>query len=494
MKKKSLIKGLLYAALLYLGYQGIQYAVAYAIQLGGYLSGMDEATVTAFYYAHVYHANILGALIYLGIVMLALRERLPARTGMKPIRALPAAAAGFFGVGSYAICFGVVSIATRIPSVAESMEKYTQEMDTFSQMSPSPFWEIFAVIVMAPVVEEIIFRGMILTRLKESVHPYLAVLLTALGFAVFHGNLYQAVYTFVFGGLAGYFTVRFSSLWYGVLMHFCLNGFNVLLQLPRMFPNFLPQHWQGAFTLCLLLFSVFALAMGDLLLKQARGDARTLRERLVFYQNEPAKEETYTTEKEVDMAAPEMIIVGLGNPGEKYAVTRHNCGFAAVDYIALREKAEFRNLRFRSYVAEVVLEGKKCLLLKPQTFMNLSGEAVREAAAFYKIPPEKILVIFDDINFEPGVFRIRRNGSAGGHNGIKSIISCLGSDAFCRIKLGVGAPPEGRDLMHHVLGAFPSEDREKFLHSLEDVYRSAKCIVDGRTDEAMNLYSGKKHE
>jgi len=193
------------------------------------------------------------------------------------------------------------------------------------------------------------------------------------------------------------------------------------------------------------------------------------------------------------LAAPEFILAGLGNPGEKYAVTRHNCGFMALDYIALRENVKFQNLRFQSLTAEIQLGGKKCLLLKPQTFMNLSGEAVREAAAFYKIPPEKILVLYDDINFEPGVFRIRKNGSAGGHNGIKSIISCLGSDAFPRVKMGVGQPPEGWDLMHHVLAPFPEEDREKHLNSLEDVYQTVKLFAAGDLDGAMARFSGKKH-
>ena len=193
------------------------------------------------------------------------------------------------------------------------------------------------------------------------------------------------------------------------------------------------------------------------------------------------------------MAAPEYLIVGLGNPGEKYAQNRHNVGFMALDYIALRERVTVQNLRFKALTGECTLSGKKVLLLKPQTFMNLSGEAVREAAAFYKIPPEKILVIYDDINFVPGVFRIRNSGSAGGHNGIKSIISCLGTDAFPRVKIGVGNPPPQWELMNWVLGNPSPEDQKSIISSLEDVYDSTKLFAAGDLDRAAALYNGKQH-
>ena len=193
------------------------------------------------------------------------------------------------------------------------------------------------------------------------------------------------------------------------------------------------------------------------------------------------------------MAAPEFMIVGLGNPGGKYAANRHNCGFMALDYIALRLSTPIQSIRFRSMTAEAMVDGKKVLLLKPQTYMNLSGEAVREAAAFYKIPPERILVIFDDINFQPGVFRIRPSGSAGGHNGIKSIISCLSSDAFPRIKMGVGSVPPGWDLMNWVLANPPKEDMDKIIASMEDVYSTVRHFVNGELERAASLYSGKQH-
>jgi PTH1 family peptidyl-tRNA hydrolase len=188
------------------------------------------------------------------------------------------------------------------------------------------------------------------------------------------------------------------------------------------------------------------------------------------------------------------LVVGLGNPGKEYEYTRHNVGFMALDYIALRENTTISNLRFKALTGECTLNGKKVLLMKPQTFMNLSGEAVREAAAFYKIPPQNILVIFDDINFAPGIFRIRGNGSAGGHNGIKSIISCLGTDAFPRVKLGVGTPPPQWELMNWVLGNPSPEDQKKIIASMEDVYQTAKLFVGGDLQKASQLYNGKKHE
>ena len=193
------------------------------------------------------------------------------------------------------------------------------------------------------------------------------------------------------------------------------------------------------------------------------------------------------------MAAPEYIIVGLGNPGDKYSATRHNCGFMALDYIALRERVEVNRLRFHALTGETVINGKKVLLMKPQTFMNASGDAVREAAAFYRIPPERILVIFDDISFSPGVFRIRNGGSAGGHNGLKSIIARLGSDGFPRVKMGIGAPPEGWELINWVLGAMSADEQDKTVAAMEDVYATAKFFVDGNLEKASQQFNGKTH-
>ena len=137
----------------------------------------------------------------------------------------------------------------------------------------------------------------------------------------------------------------------------------------------------------------------------------------------------------------EYIICGLGNPGTQYENTRHNAGFMAIDTIAKNKNAEIKKLKFKSLTGDIMLGGVRCLLMKPTTFMNNSGEAVREALSFYKLPPEKLIVIYDDISMDVGRTRIRRKGSDGGHNGIKSIILCTNSDSFPRIKIGVGAKP-----------------------------------------------------
>lgn len=158
--------------------------------------------------------------------------------------------------------------------------------------------------------------------------------------------------------------------------------------------------------------------------------------------------------------APEFLIVGLGNPGEKYSFTRHNAGFLCVDLLAEQNGFSLKRLKFRSLTADTTLAGHRCLVLKPQTFMNNSGEAVRDAAAFYKIPPERILVIFDDVSLDVGRLRIRRKGTDGGHNGLKSIIYHLNSDAFPRIKIGVGKKPHpDYDLADWVLSSFKTDEQ-----------------------------------
>ena len=184
------------------------------------------------------------------------------------------------------------------------------------------------------------------------------------------------------------------------------------------------------------------------------------------------------------------IIVGLGNPGEQYLTTRHNAGFCAIDYIASSLGVKIDRLKFKALVADVTLGEKRVLLMKPQTYMNLSGEAVSEAASFYKIPPENIIVLCDDTSFDVGMMRIRRKGSHGGHNGLKNIILLLGSDAFPRIKLGVGAKPsKDYDLADWVLGNFSKTEREKLFEIFEKVYASSSLIVSGKIDEAMCQYS-----
>jgi len=184
------------------------------------------------------------------------------------------------------------------------------------------------------------------------------------------------------------------------------------------------------------------------------------------------------------------LVVGLGNPGIEYAPTRHNVGFVALDYIAERLGVRVDRVKFHALTAEARFGEVRVLLMKPTTFMNNSGVAVAEAAAFYKIPPENIIVLHDEISFAPGNFRIRRKGSAGGHNGLKSIITHLGSDAFLRIKIGVGQKPTPEyDLADWVLGRLPKSDTEAVNQRHPDIYSSVELMLVGRIDEAMNKYS-----
>ncbi len=184
------------------------------------------------------------------------------------------------------------------------------------------------------------------------------------------------------------------------------------------------------------------------------------------------------------------LVVGLGNPGDKYTFTRHNTGFMALDFIAEKCGVRVDRARFKSLCADARIGEHRVLLMKPQTFMNLSGEAVREAADFYKIPPENILVLFDDINFDVGVMRIRRNGSDGGHNGIKSIIYQLNSDAFPRVKIGVGKKPSpDYDLADYVLGTYSDADKKILFSMFSRVYDGVELILSGQIDKAMNLYN-----
>ena len=189
-------------------------------------------------------------------------------------------------------------------------------------------------------------------------------------------------------------------------------------------------------------------------------------------------------------SAYEYLIVGLGNPGKKYEFTRHNAGFLCLDYFAQEQNVKIDRLKFKALIGEVRLGGKRCLLMKPQTFMNLSGESVREAAAFYKIPPEHILVLFDDISLDVGKLRIRRKGSDGGHNGIKSIIYQLGADNFPRIKIGVGAKPHpDYDLADWVLTPFSKEQLKALKEVAEHCCDAIALIVDDNVDEAMNRHN-----
>lgn len=194
--------------------------------------------------------------------------------------------------------------------------------------------------------------------------------------------------------------------------------------------------------------------------------------------------------KKINTSSYEYIIAGLGNPGAKYEMTRHNAGFLAMDLLAIKENINIKKLKFHSLVSDTVISGKRCLIMKPQTMMNNSGEAVVEAAKFYKIPPENIIIVYDDISLDVGQTRIRRKGSAGGHNGIKSIIAHLGSENFPRIKIGVGKKPHpDYDLVNWVLGRFPKEQEAELKSALENCVSALELIVNGDIDKAMNLYN-----
>ena len=195
-------------------------------------------------------------------------------------------------------------------------------------------------------------------------------------------------------------------------------------------------------------------------------------------------------EKKEDKLPITHIVAGLGNPGPDYAKTRHNAGFLAIDSIAASAGVKIDRLKFKALVAEATISGVRVLLMKPQTFMNSSGEAIGEAAAFYKIPPENVIVLHDEISFEPGIMRIRRKGSAGGHNGLKSIIAHLSSDAFPRIKIGVGQKPSpDYDLVNWVLGKFSTDDISKLEGEYESIRKAVELMLVGKIDEAMNKFS-----
>ena len=184
------------------------------------------------------------------------------------------------------------------------------------------------------------------------------------------------------------------------------------------------------------------------------------------------------------------LIVFLGNPGLKFEYTRHNAGFMAAEAMEKCMGVSIRKARFKSLTAECTINGEKVLLMKPQTYMNLSGEAVRQAALFYKIPSENIIVVSDEVSLPIGKIRVRKSGSAGGHNGLKSIISCLGTDNFPRIRLGVGSPPhEDYDMKDWVLSVFKDQDLLDMEQSAAKAADAAVSYIEYGADKTMNLYN-----
>lgn len=187
----------------------------------------------------------------------------------------------------------------------------------------------------------------------------------------------------------------------------------------------------------------------------------------------------------------EWLLVGLGNPGDKYDNTRHNVGFAAIDQLAEELRVPVQKLKYRALTQSVELGGAKVLLMKPITYMNLSGEAVGEAARFFKIPADHVLVLSDDVSLPVGKLRIRKGGSAGGHNGLKSIIQHLGTDQFPRVKIGVGEKPHpDYDMADWVLGKFAGEDLKTITQAIERAGKAATCYIQDGPDKAMNKFNG----
>ena len=187
------------------------------------------------------------------------------------------------------------------------------------------------------------------------------------------------------------------------------------------------------------------------------------------------------------------LIVGLGNPGREYERTRHNCGFRAIDSLASCLGCKIDKLKFQGLYTQTLISGRKVYLLKPQTYMNLSGKSVLQLSAYYNIPPERIIVMFDDISLAPGRLRIRSDGSAGGHNGIKSIIAEVGSQDFPRIKIGVGAKPHpDYDLADWVLSSFSKEEEKALAPALDNAAEAAFEVMRNGVPAAANLYNRKK--
>lgn len=185
------------------------------------------------------------------------------------------------------------------------------------------------------------------------------------------------------------------------------------------------------------------------------------------------------------------VIVGLGNPGNRYDNTRHNVGFEAIDILADKYSINISKLKFKALYGEGNIEGKKVLLVKPQTFMNLSGESVREIMEWYKVPINKLLVIYDDVDMDLGKIRVRGKGSAGTHNGMKSIIYQLQDDNFPRVRIGIGKPPVGWNLADFVLAKFGPESKKVIAESLEKTSEAVAAFVKSGIDNAMNNYNNK---
>ncbi len=192
----------------------------------------------------------------------------------------------------------------------------------------------------------------------------------------------------------------------------------------------------------------------------------------------------------VSVGTPEFMVVGLGNPDRKYTLTRHNSGFLCIDMLSQKLNFRVDKLKFKSLIADTTINGHRCIVMKPQTYMNNSGEAVRECASFYKIPPERIIVISDDTSLDIGKMRIKRKGSDGGQKGLRSIIYHMNSDNFPRVKIGVGKKPHpDYDMADWVLSEFKKDEQKILEPALENACKAIELLLDNQIDKAMNLYN-----
>ena len=413
---------------------------------------------------------------------------------MKKAPASSLGAGAFLGFGGDAVAGLLISLTQMIPAVQQSQNDYMAQQEAIMAANPNFWIEVLYISIIAPFLEEFLCRGLMLNTLKKSMTASRAIIVSAVIFAFIHGNLYQIVFTLPLGILMAWLAHRFDSILPSFFCHVAFNFSNyparICLEL-----GFGEEDPITTFVyLALLLFCFFAIPLGVLLIRYAitkkappapvfEAESATLKEKFNNYMFDISEGE--------DMAAPEYMIVGLGNPGKEYEGTRHNAGFAALDYISAKCGESVQKFKFDALVGEANIGGARVLLMKPQTFMNLSGRSVLQMSAYFNIPPQRIIVLFDDISLAPGRLRIRADGSAGGHNGIKSIISELGSQNFPRVKIGVGAKPEQEtDLAQWVLSGFSASEEKALSGALKAAADAALCIIDHGIPEAANRFNG----
>lgn len=517
MEKKQSGFAAVVKSLLWIGlYPLLQLSVSLTAQFSFLLAHADvdrdrlAQSAQDFVYANAYFFGMIAAALLLLILAASALKKKRFRATFSWNKAKPSALFGaLFGAGAAFLAAMILIEAAyvAIPAVAESADSYLQQQEALEAANAALWPEMLFVCLIGPVAEEFLCRGVVLSTLRRSFSPTVSILICGVLFGVLHQNLYQAVFTVPFGALLAYLVIQSGSIFPAILLHAGFNAQNYLPQVLEAFAVSPESDWYVFLNIAIRVTQLAFGAAAFLLFRHAFEKERSLKEKDLAFRDAARREKEemlahirafYGSTPQNDsvserntIMAPEFLIVGLGNPGPSYAANRHNCGFIAADYIALREHANFSLAKHRALIAPVFMENKPVWLVKPQTFMNNSGESVGEIARYYKIPPEKILVLFDDINFDPGHLRVRKDGSAGGHNGIKSLIAHLGSESFPRVKIGVGKLPEGADLVSWVLSNPAPADTDKILSAMEGVYHSAKAFLSGDLDHAMSLYNGK---